>query len=297
MSYTVKSAKACKANPQRCWMNIGVEKLQAAAASHQPYRFIFTIGGKRYEYSCAADDLLHTFQDQGVSIIPTNIPRYSFYADYANGALFHTPSPRVHEPLISLKLEGEYPAEGGAAGACPSGSGAPGRIDCASGMNSPGEESGEAVEESSEPERPICKTLRDLDLARLSPGRMGTKALEIYNFQKLAALLADYGLESMRLVNDWKGADFIAYNANTNTTLSIQLKSTGISVCKKYENKDLYIAFTGNEGEWYLIDYDELETLVPRSWFESETWQSKGSYYSRTISRKMQEKLRPYRLN
>ena len=37
-----------------------------------------------------------------------------------------------------------------------------------------------------------------------------TKQIEQLNFQKVSAILADYGFQTIRLSNDWKGADFIA---------------------------------------------------------------------------------------
>ena len=34
---------------------------------------------------------------------------------------------------------------------------------------------------------------------------------EVYNFHKIAAVLADYGFNSLKLTDDWQGADFLAY--------------------------------------------------------------------------------------
>lgn len=38
----------------------------------------------------------------------------------------------------------------------------------------------------------------------------GSRQQENYNFQKLSAVLADYGFMTVRLTDDWKGADFIS---------------------------------------------------------------------------------------
>lgn len=38
---------------------------------------------------------------------------------------------------------------------------------------------------------------------------LNARQKENYNFHKVAAALADYGYNSMRLNDDWQGADFI----------------------------------------------------------------------------------------
>ena len=63
---------------------------------------------------------------------------------------------------------------------------------------------------------------------------------ENYNYHKVASSLADYGYDSMRLNNDWEGADFIAVKGDD--MLKIQLKGR-LTVDKKYLNKDLHISF------------------------------------------------------
>ena len=79
---------------------------------------------------------------------------------------------------------------------------------------------------------------------------------ENYNFQKVAAVLADYGYNCMRLSDDWEGADFIACHIDGNTFLKIQLK-TRLHFAKKYEGKDIYIAFRENR-KCYIYPHDEL---------------------------------------
>lgn len=66
---------------------------------------------------------------------------------------------------------------------------------------------------------------------------------EIFNFQKVAGILADYGFNCIKLSDDWQGADFIAYHKDGNETLKVQLKSR-ITINKKYKDKDLYIIFS-----------------------------------------------------
>jgi hypothetical protein len=40
--------------------------------------------------------------------------------------------------------------------------------------------------------------------------KLNSKQKENYNFHKVASALADYGYNSLRLNDDWQGADFIA---------------------------------------------------------------------------------------
>ena len=65
---------------------------------------------------------------------------------------------------------------------------------------------------------------------------------ENYNYQKLSALLADYGFVTTRLSDDWNGVDLIAQHINGNTFLRVQHKGR-LTFCKKYQGKDLYVAF------------------------------------------------------
>ena len=62
---------------------------------------------------------------------------------------------------------------------------------------------------------------------------LNSKQKENYNFHKVASALADYGYDSMRLNNDWQGADFIA--VKNDEMLKIQLKGR-FTVDKKYIN-------------------------------------------------------------
>ena len=41
---------------------------------------------------------------------------------------------------------------------------------------------------------------------------LNSKQKEIYNFQKIAAVLADYGFNCIKLSDDWLHADFLAYH-------------------------------------------------------------------------------------
>ncbi len=47
---------------------------------------------------------------------------------------------------------------------------------------------------------------------------------ENYNFHKLSAALADHGFNTLRLSDDWNGADGIALHKDGKTMIRIQLK-------------------------------------------------------------------------
>ena len=103
------------------------------------------------------------------------------------------------------------------------------------------------------------------------------KQQEAYNFQKFAAVLADYGFNCIKLADDWKGADFIALHID-GTTLRVQLKGRP-TIDKKYCGKDLWMAFRV-EDRWYLVPHDELVRIVDKetSALKSKSWQNKGRY-------------------
>ena len=94
---------------------------------------------------------------------------------------------------------------------------------------------------------------------RVKYAELNAKQKEVYNFQKIAALLADYGFNCVRLSHDWKGADFLALHMPSDDVIRVQLKAR-LTVDRKYENKGLWIAFrlmkigiclsTTNSGTW-----------------------------------------------
>lgn len=113
---------------------------------------------------------------------------------------------------------------------------------------------------------------------------LNARQKELFNFQKIAATLADYGFNCIKLADDWQGADFLAYHARENTTLKVQLKAR-ITVGKKYAGKDLWIAFP-HKGFWYLVEHDQLLTKIAEhtDWQRSESWQVDGGYSSKSIN-------------
>lgn len=49
-----------------------------------------------------------------------------------------------------------------------------------------------------------------MKLERIDYAKLNARQKENFNFQKISAVLADYGFVAMRLSDDWQGADFIA---------------------------------------------------------------------------------------
>lgn len=125
------------------------------------------------------------------------------------------------------------------------------------------------------------------------------KQQEQYNFQKVAAILADYGYTCIKLSDDWQGADFLAYHKNGEQTLKVQLKAR-LSIYRKYADKDIWMCFpVGKDAarEWYLIRHDELVEIVRKqtSWLQTSSWES-GGYSSANPSKKLLECLEYYKI-
>jgi len=119
-----------------------------------------------------------------------------------------------------------------------------------------------------------------MKLEKVKYSDLNSRQKEIFNFQKVAGLLADYGFNCIKLTDDWQGADFLAYHKDGSNTLKVQLKSR-ISIAQKYVGKSLFMAFPIHQ-DWYLVEHDELVTMVQRytTWLTSESWLQRGAYSS-----------------
>lgn len=117
---------------------------------------------------------------------------------------------------------------------------------------------------------------------------------ENYNFQKVAATLADYGYNCMRLSDDWEGADFIACHIDGNTFLKVQLKGR-LTFMKKYINKNIYIAFR-EKGECYIYPHDEvLKEKGLKLIKDSDSWTSpRGAYSWPRMTKELKEHMTQY---
>lgn len=112
----------------------------------------------------------------------------------------------------------------------------------------------------------------------------------------MAAALADYGFVTMRLSDDWQGADFIAQHIDGQTMLRVQLKGR-LSIAKKYMGKSLYICFQDNDG-WYFVPHDDFV-----AWAEENTkictthsWKVKGEYSVPHLPKNIKSEVERYKL-
>ncbi len=125
---------------------------------------------------------------------------------------------------------------------------------------------------------------------------LNARQKENYNFLKVSAVLADYGFMTLRLTDDWQGADFIAQHVDGETFLKVQLKSR-LSFDKKYRGKDLHIAFS-HDNDWFLYPHDELleQVLKLKGVEETISWVKQGQYTWPQIPKDLLELLKSYQI-
>jgi len=87
---------------------------------------------------------------------------------------------------------------------------------------------------------------------------LNARQQETYNFQKVSGVLADFGFTTIRLSDDWQGADFIANHIGGQQFLKVQLKGR-LTLDQKYQDKDIWICFRYRDI-WYLYRHDEALT-------------------------------------
>jgi hypothetical protein len=121
--------------------------------------------------------------------------------------------------------------------------------------------------------------------------QLNAKQKEIYNFQKVSAIFADFGYTTIKLDNDWGGADFIAVNFDGTHYLKVQLKGR-LSFYKKYQSKDIYICFYDRpNNKWYLYPHDKALKKLPNI---SDYVNRNGGFSSSGLSREAEKALKPY---
>jgi len=131
-----------------------------------------------------------------------------------------------------------------------------------------------------------CSTFR-----RVQYDSLKAKQKELFNFQKIAATLADFGFNCIKLADDWLGADFLAYHIDGKTTLKVQLKSR-LTIDQKYSGNDIWVAFP-HRGYWYLITHDRLVQKVREHtrWLDSSSWKDNGFFHSESINEALLKSL------
>lgn len=131
---------------------------------------------------------------------------------------------------------------------------------------------------------------------KISYESLNSRQREVFNFHKVAAILAEYGFNCLKLTDDWQGADFLAYQMLGGTeTLKVQLKSRP-TIDKKYIGKNIWITFP-LASSWYLIEHDVLIEKVglTTNWLNTESWITKGLYTSDGLSAALLNCLSEYK--
>ena len=139
----------------------------------------------------------------------------------------------------------------------------------------------------------------------------GSIAKRNYNFAKLSSILADYGYATIRLTDDYSGADLtddylgaallaVHHNKDNESIIPIQL-TTRFGIYKKYlEYPKLYIAAPIG-GLWYCYPHREIvDKLEARGdiYVNTHSWQKEGGGYSApSLGDEVLELLKPYRLD
>ncbi|MCX7069488.1 MAG: hypothetical protein NTW01_00615 [Gammaproteobacteria bacterium] len=124
---------------------------------------------------------------------------------------------------------------------------------------------------------------------------LNARQKESYNFQKLSGVLASYGFVTIRLSDDWNGADFLAQHIN-GSTLRVQLKGRLTFSCD-YIGKDLWVAFRTGE-QWFLFPHDEVleQALLLTNIRNTEAWSSGRRYSFPVVPASLQGVLSAFRL-
>jgi hypothetical protein len=124
---------------------------------------------------------------------------------------------------------------------------------------------------------------------------LNAKQKENYNFQKVSAVLADYGYCTLRLSDDWNGADFIAVHVSNENSLNVQLKGR-FTFDKKYLNKNLWVCFPYKD-DWYLYPHDVLFKKLSSimNFQNTESWQQ-GTYSWKSLTKDLVEALSEFKL-
>jgi hypothetical protein len=126
--------------------------------------------------------------------------------------------------------------------------------------------------------------------------KLNSRQKESYNFQKVSALLADFGFTTLHLSDDWKGADFIAKHVS-GATLFVQLKSR-LTINKKYSKTNPYICFPTKDRVWYMCRHNQLVKLVLKNTNVRRTvsWATHGGHSQAHPRRALLPALERYRI-
>ncbi|MEM8795815.1 MAG: hypothetical protein AAGE61_09640 [Pseudomonadota bacterium] len=126
---------------------------------------------------------------------------------------------------------------------------------------------------------------------------LNARQKENYNFQKIAARMADFGFNCLRLTDDWQGADFIACHHDGDTFLKVQLKGR-MAIDKKYLGKTIHIAFLSG-ADCFVYDHDALVHFIEErrpAGTGRASWRDHGTYHWPTLPSWAIEFLSDYKM-
>ncbi len=135
-----------------------------------------------------------------------------------------------------------------------------------------------------------------MKFSKIEYTHLNARQKENFNFQKVSAILADYGFITIRLSDDWQGADFIALHIS-GSSVRVQLKSR-LGFDNKYRGKDLHVVF-GEGGAWYLYPHDELfdKVLKATKIGNTSSIRERGGYNFQRIPTSIAHLIEPYRIS
>ncbi|MEK7637269.1 MAG: hypothetical protein AAB402_02685 [Patescibacteria group bacterium] len=137
---------------------------------------------------------------------------------------------------------------------------------------------------------------KETSFQKIVYSKINSKQQENYNYQKVSAILADYGFNTLRLSDDWQGADFIAIHINGKDFLKVQLKGR-LTFEKKYLGKDIWICFP-YQNSWFLYPHDTLLRTIGNkmNFTNTKSWREKHGYSWNSLSSFQRVKLSKYKI-
>jgi hypothetical protein len=131
-------------------------------------------------------------------------------------------------------------------------------------------------------------------LRKIDYKELNSRQKESYNFQKVSAVLADYGFTTIKLSDDWQGADFIAQHIS-GEFIKVQLKGR-LEVNKHYFGKEIMMCFRYDE-KWYLGSHDEILKIVETGIENTKSWDKDSGKYSWVKpSKKLLDQINKYEI-
>ena len=124
-----------------------------------------------------------------------------------------------------------------------------------------------------------------MEFKKVNYDELQAKQKEVYNYAKMAYILAQYGYESHRFVNDVGGADFLSVSLDGDVH-KIQQKGR-LTLSKKYYGKSITVAFF-QDDKLYLCDHDKIVDNLPESTKQTKSWQE-AEYHWKEVPKSVLE--------